>query len=130
MTAAAAYRRTQNETASKERLMVLLFETALRHIRASATAFDEKRFAEALASCGRASDIVSELLATLRRDQAPELCDQLADLYAFVLSRLLRATTARSSAPLKEAERVFEPIALGFAEAVRQLESQGAPVGR
>ena len=126
MTAAAAYRRTQNETASKERLMVLLFEAALRHMRAAATGFDQKRYAEALASCGRASDIVNELLATLRRDDAPELCDQLAELYAFVLSRLLRATTSRTSAPLKEAERVFEPIALGFAEAVRQLETQAA----
>ncbi len=40
MNAIARYAQHRNETASKERLMMLLFEAALQHIRAGASAFD------------------------------------------------------------------------------------------
>ena len=41
MSVARLYAKTQNETASKERLMVLLFEAALRHMRAAAPALED-----------------------------------------------------------------------------------------
>jgi flagellar protein FliS len=124
MSVARVYARTQNETASKERLMVLLFEAALRHMRTAGPALTAKRHAEANAAIGKASNIVTELLSTLDRSKAPELCDHLAAVYTFVADRLIKALTDRDPKWVKEAERAFEPIALGFAEAVKQVESQ------
>lgn len=129
MSVARLYAKTQNETASKERLMVLLFEAALRHMRAAAPALEAGRHAEANVAIGKASDIVTELLSTLDRTKAPELCDQLASVYTFVAERLLRAMTDRKSSWVREAERAFAPIAGGFTEAVRQVES-AAKAGR
>ncbi|HEY0714734.1 MAG TPA: flagellar export chaperone FliS, partial [Polyangia bacterium] len=122
MNVARTYARTQNETASKERLMVLLFEAGLRHMRAGATAFAAGKRADAVKSIGKASDIVQELLATLKPEVFPELCDRLAAIYIFVLGRLDRALLTLTAKPAEEAARAFEPIVTGFAEAVGKLE--------
>ena len=45
MLAIRKYAQTQNETASKERLMVLLFEAALRHMRRAAVSLEGGRVA-------------------------------------------------------------------------------------
>lgn len=122
MNVARTYSRTQNETASKERLMVLLFEAGLRHMRAGVTSFNAGKSADAVKSLGKASDIVQELLATLKPAVFPELCDRLASVYLFVLSRIDRSLLSMTGKPAEEAARAFEPIVLGFAEAVAKLE--------
>ena len=78
MSLAQRYATTQNETASKERLMVLLFEAALRHIRSARTALEEKRVNDAHGLLTKATAIVTELLSTLDHNQAPQLCETLA----------------------------------------------------
>jgi flagellar protein FliS len=127
MNAARAYARTQNETASRERLMVLLFEAGLRHMRAGAKALDQRKNAEAIKALGRASDIVQELLNTLHHATFPELCERLASVYLFVLGRIDSALLSFTSKPALEAARAFEPIVQGFAEAVAKIERGEAP---
>ena len=122
MTAVRAYARTQNETASKERVMVLLLQTALRHMHTSARHFQNKRSAEGIATCAKAQDIVGELLATLDTRRAPDLCEKLTAVYTFVLERLVKGMMAREPKLVLEAARAFEPIVTGFAEAVQSLE--------
>ena len=115
------YAQAQRETASPERLMVLLFEAALRNIRSGATALETGRTAEATPALMKASDIVVELHATLDRSKAPELCDRLAEVYRFVCLRLSAAALSRDARAAREAERVFAPIAEAFAQAVQTM---------
>ncbi len=115
------YADIQKQTASKERLMVLLFEAALRHIRAGATSLEENKFQEAANRLTKASDIVIELHSTLDREKSPELCDQLAEIYRFVSLRLVMASTARNASMAREAERALAPVVDGFRTAVASL---------
>ncbi len=124
MSHAQRYAQAQAETASRERLLVLLFEAAMRHMRAGASALESGDVASASRSLARAGDIVVELRGALRRSVAPELCDRLGDVYAFVCKRLLDGSARRQPAAVREAERVFAPVASAFAEAVAAL---GAP---
>lgn len=126
MSFAQRYTSTAGETASKERLMVLLFEAGLKNIRLGAKALEEGRWREAYDPLIRASDIVTELLVTLDHSKAPELCQKLDDLYKFVNGRLLQATTSRNAQPAREAERVFAPLVDGFQGAVAKLQSEQA----
>jgi len=112
------YQAVQATTASPERLMVLLFETALRHMRASAVALEEGRRHEGVKLATKASDIVIELHATLDRSRAPALCDQLAALYRFVCEKLLEAATIGDPQAARDAERVFAPLADAFERVV------------
>jgi flagellar secretion chaperone FliS len=119
------YAQTQNATASKERLMVLLFEAGLRHIRAGAQSLEAKNFDQALTPLTKASDIVMELSRTLDASKAPELCEKLKDLYGFVNGRLISAAISHDAKAAREAERVFGPIVEGFQGAVEKLQAEG-----
>lgn len=124
------YAQAQSETASPERLMVLLFEAALRHMRAAAAALEAGRPAEANAPLARAGAIVAELGATFDTARHPALGEQLGKVYGFVSDRLLLANVRRDPALAREAERVFAPVADGFARAVQQVQADrgaGAP---
>ncbi len=119
--AARRYAQATRETASPERLMVLLFQAALRNIRTGAAALEAGDPGAAGRSLVKASDIVVELLATLDRSRSPELCDQLADLYRFVCQRLGAAALSRDARAAREAERAFAPVAEAFEQAVASL---------
>lgn len=121
MNAARAYAKANNETASKERLMVLLFEAALRHMRTAAALLDAKKPTDALPLLTKASDIVAELAATLNPQAAPELSELLGNVYLFVSQRLAVASFSRDAVVVREAERAFAPIVEGFQQAVANL---------
>ena len=124
MNAARRYAQTQNETASPERLMVLLFATALRHMRVAITELEQGKLRAAAPLLLKASDIVVELSATLDRSRAPELCEQLGELYAFVALRLTRASFSGDVKLVREAERVFAPVVDAFETAVHTSSQQ------
>jgi flagellar protein FliS len=129
MSYALRYTQAQAETATPERLMVLLFDAALRHMNRAAADLEAGRHADAEPSLTRAGEIVTELLVTLDPNRgAPDVCDTLGELYGFVNRRLLEANLHRDATKAQEAARVFAPIADGFREAVARLavEQKGA----
>jgi flagellar protein FliS len=121
MNATRAYARASQETASKERLMVMLFEAALRHMRHAAALFEQGKPVEALPLLTKASDIVTELASTLDANANQDLGQMLGELYLFVAQRLARAAAFRDAFALREAERAFAPIVEGFQLAVASL---------
>jgi flagellar protein FliS len=125
MSYARRYTQAQSETASPERLMVLLFDAGLRHMHTAANALDDGRADAAEPSLTRAGEIVTELMSTLDPTRgAGDLCDTLSDLYGFVNGRLLEAAAQRDPVKAREAARVFAPIADGFREAVARLQAE------
>jgi len=124
MSYAKRYTQSQVETATPERLLVLLFEAALKNVRAGAAALEQGRGPDASACLARAGDIVVELHATLARDRAPRLVDDLAEVYRFVCRRLLDASLQRDARAAREAERALAPLCEAFAGAVQQISSQ------
>lgn len=126
MTRANAYKNVQASTASKERLMALLFEAALRHMRQGRTALERKDRKTFFTSMEKASAIVIELKCTLKHEVAPQLCEQLADIYGFVIGRLVQAALKSDVRLVNEAERAFAPVADGFIQAAAQVQSQAA----
>jgi flagellar protein FliS len=121
MVALNRYVTVQNNTASKERLMVNLFQTALRHIRAGGRDLEQKRVAPASKALDKAAQIVGYLHGTLKREAAPALVDNLAEIYTFTAARLCRAIATGNAKDAKDAERAFAPVAEGFYEAVAKL---------
>ena len=126
MNAARAYARASSETASKERLMVLLFEAALRHMRVAASHLESNQPAVALPLLTKASDIVTELAGTLDSALSPELADTLGQVYLFVAQRLAFASFSKDAATVREAERAFAPVVEGFQQAVASMGTDAA----
>lgn len=113
---ASRYKTVQASTASQERTMVLLFEAALRHLRLGRAAIGKNPGAS-IAAFDRASEIVLELQRALKPELAPALCEQLHDIYGFVVGRLGLAATHQEGRHADEAERAFAPIVEAFVQA-------------
>lgn len=126
MNALRSYSKTQQETASRERLMILLFQAALRHMRAGAEALEKKQFDKFVVPLSKASDIVMELYGTLDMQRAPELCKNLGDVYEFVSFQLISSISSRDPNYARNAEKVFAPIVEAFEQAVASLPADGA----
>jgi flagellar protein FliS len=123
---ARRYAQAQNETASRERLMVLLFEAALRHIRTAAAALESGERGAVGNALSKATAIVAHLDATFDRHRFPELAENVGAIYRFTCQRLVSANLRRDPRLAREAERAFAPVADAFATAVRQVTSGGA----
>jgi len=127
MNAALRYGQTQNQTSSRERIMVLLFQAALRHMRNGAAALEQSRRADATLVLNKANDIVLELHATLDARVAPQLAEQLGEIYRFVASRLLSGMMRGDARMVREAERAFAPLVDAFEQAEAQARATGRP---
>lgn len=130
MSGANRYVTIKNATASKERLMVNLFETALRHMRVAMQHLEKKDRRAANVLLDKSSQIIAYLHGTLKRDAAPAMVDTLAELYTFTLARLLRAIVTGKTADVREAERAFAPIVEGFQKAVATMSGPAAQGAR
>jgi flagellar secretion chaperone FliS len=126
MNAFRTYTNATVNTASAPRIMMTLFETALRHIRLGRAAYAKGDYRTGGDSAERAASIVLGLQATLKHEISPSLCEKLDAVYAFVVSRLTMAIGNTSAQNMEEAERVFLPIVEAFDQAV--ASEANAPV--
>jgi flagellar protein FliS len=69
----------------------------------------------------RAHAIISELLASLAPEHAPDLCQNLSRVYDFCLTRITFANRHNEPAAIEEVMRVMTPIREAFTIAVRSL---------
>ena len=118
MKAYRIYTNANVSTASAPRIMMTLFETALRHMRAGKAAYSMGDYRNGGDAAEKAAAIVLGLQATLKHAIAPSLCEQLDAVYSFVVARLTLAIGAMSPQYMEEAERVFLPIVEAFDQAV------------
>jgi len=130
MSGASRYVTVKNATASKERLMVNLFETALRHMRVGMKHLESNDRKAANVLLDKASQIVAYLHGTLNREAAPAMVDSLAELYTFTMARLMRAIITGKVTDVREAERAFAPVVEGFQKAVAAMSAQPGQAAR
>jgi flagellar secretion chaperone FliS len=120
MKAHARYKSNSLQTASKENLMVLLFQKALGNLTVCEAGDWSKNNNELYDLADRAMAIVLELRSSLNHDVAPELCDQLDNLYGFVVAEIVKGTTNNKVLHFQQARTTLEPIASAFAQAVKK----------
>jgi flagellar secretion chaperone FliS len=82
--------------------------------------------AKAGQAISKAHAIISELLSSLAPEHAPELCQNLARIYDFCLTRITHANRHNDPKAIEEVMRVMTPIREAFTIAVSNLKQQGA----
>ena len=99
------YSEVQIKTANKGKLIVLLYQGAIRFMRKSLAQLDQKDMEGKGKSLIKAQDIVLELLYALDQDmlaKGNELALNLQRLYLYCYRRLVRANMDMDQAPIKE----------------------------
>lgn len=123
------YKNTSVQSASKEKILLMLYEGAIRFIKQAMVAIDKKDIAERGMNIGRAFDIVMELNNTLNFEVGGDLALRLEQLYMFVTDQLTQANIKNDKVPLQHALKTMETLYSGWVEAVEKLKREEASKG-
>jgi flagellar protein FliS len=99
-----AYKETQIKTANQIRLIVMLYDGAIRHLNLAldAIAAGHRRYDEVNNHIIAAQDILSELTGSLDFEKGGVLAKNLFSLYSFMNRRLLEANLKKEAEPIVE----------------------------
>lgn len=102
-------------TASKEKLVVLLYEAGIRELGRAATLLQEGQARSQIGeSLGKAFSLVSELKAALNIKEGGEIATNLDQLYTFIQGRISTANRERVAEPVLEAKKVMLELKEGW----------------
>ena len=114
---AAAYRNQQIMMASSEQLTLMLYDGAIRFLRAAITAIDAKNIEKAHEMNIRTQEIVREFRDTLNMDI--ELSANWDQLYEFMEYRLVEGNMKQDKAMLQEVLDLLKEMRDTWAEAMK-----------
>jgi flagellar protein FliS len=123
-TTLGAYRTAQVLTAAPSRLVLLLFDGAVRNVKAARTALDRQDHPQFVQALSRAHAIIGELGDALDHRAGGEIAGNLARLYEFMLLHLTQGLIERSPAHLDRVLGLLATLREGFEQAVA-TESRG-----
>ncbi|MBF0262822.1 MAG: flagellar export chaperone FliS [Magnetococcales bacterium] len=122
-----SYKTSRANTASREDLLILLYEGAIRFLERSIEELGANRLSDHKMSLRRGIAIIAELQNTLNFEKGGELAVQLFDLYGYMLDRLTYANLRRDPEAIREVIRHLNTLLVGWREAVRQVKSEAIP---
>ncbi len=118
------YKTTSVQTASREKILLMLYEGAIRFTKTAIQACEEKRIADRGYNIGRAYDIVLELNNTLDHKVGGEISKNLERLYIFMMDQYTKANISGDPASLKAALKVLETLYDGWVQAIEKLKKE------
>lgn len=116
------YKTTAVQSASREKILLMLYEAAIRFTKVAIKAAEEKKIADRGMNIGRAFDIVMELNNTLDHKVGGPLASQLEQLYIFMMDQYTKANITGSPEPLRSNLKILDNLYQGWVQAVEQLK--------
>jgi flagellar protein FliS len=108
MTFADPYLETRVMSAPPHQLHLMVVDAALRFARQGEQLLSEQDFSGAYMALNRSRECVKELIVGLRPNQAPDLIEQLNQLFMFTYRRLVDADLKRDPQLARDAIRILE----------------------
>lgn len=109
-----------NTTESKEKILLILYESALTAVRIAQRGIEEKNPKLKGENISRVLTILTELDCALDREKGGELAENLSALYHYSMDRLGIANIRNDPEALKEVERLLAELYEGFKGAAQQ----------
>ena len=105
-----AYKNTEISTANQSKLIVMLYDGAIRFLRSATENMEPRSYDRVNNSIVKAQDIITELMISLNLDQGGEIASNLLNLYAYMKKRLLEGNIQKDAAILKEVIGLLEEL--------------------
>lgn len=119
------YLEVQVQTASKEQLLLMLFDGALRFCELAKLGLQSQDIENSHKNLVRAKSIVVELLCSLDKKVGEALYYNLIRLYNFVYLRLVEANFNKNPKALDEAMVILASLRETWKDAVRKNSEEG-----
>ena len=117
-----AYKKTSVHTASKEQILLMLYQAAIKNCKKSIAAIEEKDLAKKGEYIAKLQDIVIELSNSLDFEVGGDVANELSSLYDFILHSSTQANIKIEKAPLLGCLNVLNTLYEGWVEAVKNLK--------
>lgn len=112
------YLKTQIETATKEQLLIMFYDGALRFINRAVSAIEDNNIEQRSYCINKAMAIISELSATLNHDIGGQIAADLEALYDFMHRELIKANSENSKKPLDAVLTILTDLRDTWKEAI------------
>jgi flagellar protein FliS len=119
-----AYKKTSVETASKEQILLMLYQAAIKNCKKAIEAIEQKNIAKKGEYIGKMQDIVVELSNSLDFEVGGDVAKELASLYDYILYSSTQANIKIDKSQLEGCLRVLNTLYDGWTEAVKQIKTQ------
>jgi len=106
----SAYQNTSVTTQSKGRLIVMLYDGAIKFMKLAISELEANNYEAKGRYIGRAQDIINELMAVLDMEAGGEIAADLRKLYCFMNTRLAEANTKRDPQMIREVISLMEEL--------------------
>jgi flagellar protein FliS len=121
------YQKTQVVTASREKILLMLYEGAIRFTKQARLAMNEKKIADKGKAISRATAIISELMATLDFKVGGQLAQDLENLYIFMIDKLIEANVHNKVECLDDVERLLNTLYSAWKDVIENPRADGVP---
>lgn len=112
------YKKTSIETLSPGKLLLMLYDGAIRNVRLAREGIGEKDYNKAHNHIIKAQDIVTELMVTLNMEY--DIAKQLYSIYDYLYRRMVEANVKKDAAILDEVEVFLTELRDTWQEAVKK----------
>lgn len=111
------YQNTQITTASPEKILVMLYDGAIKFTLLAEERIKQKDMAGKGTYIGKSLDIVNELMATLNHEIGGKVAGDLEQLYMYLIDQYTSANLNNDLAPLQNAHSILVTLRDAWKEA-------------
>nr|WP_143156843.1 flagellar export chaperone FliS [Thermosyntropha lipolytica] len=112
------YKKTSVETLSPGKLLLMLYEGAIKNVKLAREGIKEKDYNKAHNHLIKAQDIITELMVTLKMEY--DIAKQLYSIYDYLYRRLVEANVRKDAAILDEVEVFLTELRDTWQEVVKK----------
>ena len=118
------YKQTAILSASKEQVMLMLYEGAIRFTKTAILAAKENNISERGKNILKAYDIILEFQASLNHNVAGDLPKQLDQLYNYMLDQYSKANMTGNIEALESCVKVLENLYDGWNQVINKTKNE------
>ena len=121
-----AYKNTEISTANQKKLILMLYDGALRFMRIAIDNMQPRSYDVVNNNIVKAQDILTELMLALDTNGGNEIAANLFNIYAYAKKRLLEANIAKETANIEEVLHLLTQLRDAWEQAAENEEQQNA----
>ncbi|MFZ5754635.1 MAG: flagellar export chaperone FliS [Bacillota bacterium] len=120
------YRQQQVNTATPDKLLIMLYDGAIRFCSQAKIAIESRNLEQAHVNLTKAQNIIIEFMTTLNMDY--EISRNLYSLYDYLYNRLVEANMKKDTAIIDELIGFLTDLRKTWAEAATKLKAENGPL--
>ena len=119
------YQKSNIETASREQILIMLYDGAIQFLNKAKIAMRNKNIEEQNNNLIAAQNIIQEFINTLDHEVAPQLAQNLESLYEYFIRRLIFANMKKKVEPIDEVLKYLKSLKQTWEKAIRLAQQEG-----